>query len=750
MLSQKLPVPAGVGAEGANARAEIASTTKEFQIFAGESNFYASQKTAIFVKALGVMNLPQMNKTAAILITSLLSMVAITPQVTAAPKNPKVTSVELDTDAGTMVVTGRYLGGKKFRGDVRLHLAETGPITLKVDKYKKLQPTDEVPILLQQLKLSGIPQNIDDFEGVHLLEVRRKYREQVDGVSVVKYQIGTSLVTIGAVGPAGPKGDTGDAGPKGDQGAQGPKGDAGVNGTDGTNGTNGKDGEQGPAGTNGSDGVGVSQTTIDADGNLIVTLTNGSEINAGQVGNSNSTLKLSKQSELFDFAGGTGSVDIQSDTDWTWEIEADGWISSSFDRNSQNGNQTFTYEVDELYGDTSREASILFQSTNGPKYEWYFTVRQEPNPAGFFFEQLGADIDGEATDKFSGYSVSLSADGSTIAISAACDVRIYQYINSSWVQQGADIDIKARYAQSGTSVSLSADGSTVAIGLSSGRVCIYQYDGSSWIKRGADIDYSVNYYGRSVSLSADGSTVAIGADGQNQVRVYQYDGSSWVQLGADIDGEEGEDFSGFSVSLSSDGNIVAIGAVLNDGNGTHSGHVRIYQYIDSSWVQQGADIDGEEGYDQSGFSVSLSADGSTVAIGAPKNYGDGYESGHVRIYQYDGSIWKQLGTDIDGEEGEDFSGFSVSLSADGRTVAIGAPFNKVNGSELGHVRIYRYSGSNWQQLGTDIDGETEGDQSGRSVSLSDDGRTVAIGAPFNDANGTDSGHVRVYQLTQEP
>ena len=54
---------------------------------------------------------------------------------------------------------------------------------------------------------------------------------------------------------------------------------------------------------------------------------------------------------------------------------------------------------------------------------------------------------------------------------------------------------------------------------------------------------------------------------------------SQEQLGSDIDGEAAEDFSGGSVSLSSDGSIVAIGASKNQGvNGEDSGHVRIYQY----------------------------------------------------------------------------------------------------------------------------------------------------------------------------
>ena len=70
---------------------------------------------------------------------------------------------------------------------------------------------------------------------------------------------------------------------------------------------------------------------------------------------------------------------------------------------------------------------------------------------------------------------------------------------------------------------------------------------------------------------------------------------------------------------------VAIGASYNDGNGEDSGHVRVYQYnIDSNeWKQIGQDIDGEAKYDESGYSVSLSSDGMTVAIGAPINGGNG-------------------------------------------------------------------------------------------------------------------------------
>ena len=105
------------------------------------------------------------------------------------------------------------------------------------------------------------------------------------------------------------------------------------------------------------------------------------------------------------------------------------------------------------------------------------------------------------------------------------------------------------------------------------------------------------------------------------------------QVGDDIDGENVEDKSGYSVSLSSDGSVVAIGAPGNDDAGTYAGHVRIYQNVSGTWTKVGNDIDGEAANDYSGRSVSLSSDGSVVAIGAPYNDGAGYAAGHVRVYK---------------------------------------------------------------------------------------------------------------------
>ena len=117
----------------------------------------------------------------------------------------------------------------------------------------------------------------------------------------------------------------------------------------------------------------------------------------------------------------------------------------------------------------------------------------------------------------------------------------------------------------------------------------------------------------------------------------------------------------------------------------------------------------------------------------------------ARIYRFDGTSWTQVGQDIDGESAGDRSGEAVAMSADGNTVIIGAERNDGNGNDSGHARIYSFNGTSWTQVGQDIDGENAGDNSGEGVAISADGNTVIIGALFNDAGGIDSGHVRVFR-----
>ena len=103
-----------------------------------------------------------------------------------------------------------------------------------------------------------------------------------------------------------------------------------------------------------------------------------------------------------------------------------------------------------------------------------------------------------------------------------------------------------------------------------------------------------------------------------------------------------------------------------------------------------------------------------------------------------------MGSDIDGEAAGDNFGYSVSMNSDGDRVAIGATNNDDNGGNSGHMRIYSWDGSSWSQLGSDIDGEAAGDNFGYFVSMNSYGDKVAAGAYGNDGTASNAGHVRVY------
>jgi hypothetical protein len=349
------------------------------------------------------------------------------------------------------------------------------------------------------------------------------------------------------------------------------------------------------------------------------------------------------------------------------------------------------------------------------------------------------------------------SDGTNLASPQTLNINITN-VADVWIQKGLDIDGEAVDNFSGHAVSLNNDGTVVAIGApwnngngdNAGHTRVYAWNGTAWIQRGLDIDGEAagDLSGLSISLSSDGTVLAIGAysndgNGNNSghVRVYAWNGTTWIQRGLDIDGEAADDLSGRPVLLSSDGTVVAIGGSHNDGNGVKSGHVRVYAWNGTAWIQRGLDIDGEAAFDYSGTKVSLSSDGTIVAIGAGSNNGNGVKSGHVRVYAWNGTAWIQRGLDIDGEAAGDKSG-NVSISSDGTTLAIGATENDGNEDNAGHVRVYAWNGTAWIQKGLDIDGEAAGDKSGNSVSLSSDGTIVAIGALYN--YGDDVGHTRVY------
>jgi len=279
----------------------------------------------------------------------------------------------------------------------------------------------------------------------------------------------------------------------------------------------------------------------------------------------------------------------------------------------------------------------------------------------------------------------------------------------------------------------------------------------------------------------------------------------WRLVGSPIFGESGGsygdaegdgyygDAAGSAVSLSFDGMTVAVGGPgggYEEGADAPPGVARVYKYTRTSpgeprsWTQLGGDIRSEVRNDRLGTSVSLSGDGSRVAVGAPGGISSSWAStsGTARVYEWDpeAARWAAIsggvgpgheGDTLKGENTGDLFGDSIALSRDGTVVVVGAPGNANQtsggdaenddgcqewgddantapgdpgciGVDIGSVRIYEWhrwsvaeggDGSwRWRRRGGDIDGTWFGDEFGKSVAIDGTGERIAVGAWGDD------------------
>lgn len=209
--------------------------------------------------------------------------------------------------------------------------------------------------------------------------------------------------------------------------------------------------------------------------------------------------------------------------------------------------------------------------------------------------------------------------------------------------------------------------------------------------------------------------------------------SQFSQIGQDIDGVAG-DQSGYSLSLNSSGSRIAIGGPFNWSVSNLNGVARMYEYDGSLWFQMGQDIYGATN-DNLGNSIAMNDAGDRVVIA---KVGNNAQSGAVEVYEYDGNSWVLLGQTISAEEpGENF-GFSVAISANGNRIVVGAAATDAGAFNGGSARVYEFNGSTWNQIGQSVYG-LNNESIGSAVSIDPTGGVIAVGGPV-----ANSGVARVY------
>ena len=336
-----------------------------------------------------------------------------------------------------------------------------------------------------------------------------------------------------------------------------------------------------------------------------------------------------------------------------------------------------------------------------------------------------------------------------------------------WSQVGENIVGSNNGDLAGSTVAMNGNGTVVAVTSLNGDAAdgtadagfVRVFVGSSttgWTQLGSNIEGGVtrdDQFGTSLAISDDGTVVAIGTPvfgnvtdrNKGIVKVFAFVGSDWAQVGQTFEGLE-NNLLGSSVSLSNDGSILAIGSPgINGVAGVEVGRVSVYQVQNAFWVAIGGDIEGEVQRDGIGNAVALNGDGTIVAIGSGESNHpteDGSNHGYVAVYSCTTSTsgqWQKVGDNIRGVNSGDRFGSSVAMSDDGQVVAGGAPnWRSTTANNVGQVRVFENSNGVWTQVGQDLNGEAAADDSGEWIDLSSDGSVVAIAAIRNNAGGIQS------------
>jgi hypothetical protein len=357
----------------------------------------------------------------------------------------------------------------------------------------------------------------------------------------------------------------------------------------------------------------------------------------------------------------------------------------------------------------------------------------------------------------------------------------------------------------GIAIAISDDGNTVCVGADSedsdalgvggdsdnnddsdsGAAYVFVRKAGTWTQQAylKPSDAAAGYFGTAVDLSADGNVLAVGAPrGNGVVHTFQRgDFGAWSKHGsAKAPKSELNDDFGFSVSISSDGNALAVGAPGEASNATgidgdetnndaqSAGAAYVFRYDAAGWSQESyLKASNSEAGDNFGYSVALSGDGKTLAVGAyaeqsaatgingdqADNNGGTY-SGAAYVFRAGGATWRQeayvkASNTITCDLGMDF-GLSVALSNDGSVLAVGADYENsgaagVDGdqadctaSRAGAAYLFSGVDGNWKQKAyVKAPNPAHGDTFGVALDLSDDGTSFVVGSPNEDSSSAD-------------
>jgi len=365
-----------------------------------------------------------------------------------------------------------------------------------------------------------------------------------------------------------------------------------------------------------------------------------------------------------------------------------------------------------------------------------------------------------------------------------------------WTQLGDCMYGNLNGIELGHSVSLSYDGTVLVTG-SYNTVQVHEYDPltKNWILRyefkDELIEKDMEFY-RAV-ISDDESRIIISEPSFSDAGLFRgaaqvfekgagEDLTTWTQLGDTFYGREEFDLYGYDVDISATGSRIIIGAY--EGN-----YIEVYDYNENlkRWTLKNY-MSGSVG-DGYGFAVALSGSGERAIVGAPaknQNRGKAHiialddlhfievingsnvggklgsavdfsadgthviigEPGSSNTYVYhhdsDQNEWSEKGMRI--SKDDEYLGTSVAISEDGSSVAVGAPLENFFGPLAGSGYSYSFNTVSWDEVESDFSGNTSFDECGTAIKISSNKAAIAVGCPGMDNEGFNNGKVCVYSI----
>ncbi|MFC3194584.1 hypothetical protein ACFODZ_10085 [Marinicella sediminis] len=356
----------------------------------------------------------------------------------------------------------------------------------------------------------------------------------------------------------------------------------------------------------------------------------------------------------------------------------------------------------------------------------------------------------------SGHSALISAPGHNELGEDSGAAYVFNFDGSNWAEtQKLQASDAYQGDHFGSSVSITGNTLLVGAHLdhNAGSAYLFEFDGSDWQETDhfRSLDSNVHdRFGHSVSLSAD--RILIGAFQYHEAGVssggalvFEHNGTEWAETSQLLAGDgAARDVFGTSVSIF--GQRALVGAPADDNGGRNSGSAYIFDFNGNEWINTHKLLTSDHS-EQDGFGGAVSLYGNTAMVGADNKNVQGLRKGAVFVFEFDGSSWTETQM-LEASDGAFDDKFGNALSVHHDRAMIGAYFDDDNGFASGSVYVFDYDGTSWSE--TDKLTATDGgayQNFGKALDL--DGQRLIIGAPGDDSTNSNAGAVYEYQLDNQ-